>query len=538
MKLFKEYVSLGPSAGNVLPVADLGDLPAFNQALYAQKGNTVTKSDLDQVERYADKLFSALGIDVEFTKHFMDRVNDPRNMKQITSSELVRLFKQTYKKYGKKIAKLPSGAQAVINDMKTDINMPFVLNYKKNEIELIAKTVMRKKGFMTTSPKLSFESFVTEMNFFPKNLEERITLPVPPVDLQKEADKLKKIIENRTLEDEESIRNHDENSFYAIEKYCEKHGLIFHDNEMKDIVTQARPTIKYFKEHFNVPRPHEVDSSIKPMSSKTNKTKAYPSGHACQSMLVALYVTEKFPEHEKGIKEAAKECGMGRVKAGFHYLADYIAGNLLAEKMFMVINKGDYGKMIGEKRDAGYPDDSEKIGKKHYIIYKDRRDWYGFEVDRDGNQIGDAIFDPKKGELKKMILRFQEEVEEASRIPRKKGQPAGSDKHSDLYTDENPRGTIHGLGFKDVETARASVKKIENSGKKHAHKIQAAIAMEQRAREMGKKAEAAIYRTYIEKMKKITKQKNEKWSDKYKKSIDCSNPKGFSQRAHCQGKDN
>lgn len=28
----------------------------------------------------------------------------------------------------------------------------------------------------------------------------------------------------------------------------------------------------------------------------------------------------------------------------------------------------------------------------------------------------------------------------------------------------------------------------------------------------------------------------EKWSEKYKKSIDCSNPKGFSQRAHCQGK--
>lgn len=27
---------------------------------------------------------------------------------------------------------------------------------------------------------------------------------------------------------------------------------------------------------------------------------------------------------------------------------------------------------------------------------------------------------------------------------------------------------------------------------------------------------------------------NEKWSQKYKKSIDCNNPKGFSQRAHCQ----
>jgi phenylalanyl-tRNA synthetase alpha subunit len=28
----------------------------------------------------------------------------------------------------------------------------------------------------------------------------------------------------------------------------------------------------------------------------------------------------------------------------------------------------------------------------------------------------------------------------------------------------------------------------------------------------------------------------EKWSQKYKSSINCSNPKGFSQRAHCAGK--
>ena len=29
---------------------------------------------------------------------------------------------------------------------------------------------------------------------------------------------------------------------------------------------------------------------------------------------------------------------------------------------------------------------------------------------------------------------------------------------------------------------------------------------------------------------------NEKWSKEYKNSIDCNNPKGFSQRAHCQGR--
>ena len=88
------------------------------------------------------------------------------------------------------------------------------------------------------------------------------------------------------------------------------------------------------------------------------------------------------------------------------------------------------------------------------------------------------------------------------RIPRKKGQPANSKKHSDLYTDENPKGTIHGLGFKDVDTAKASVSKIRNSSRSHAHKIQAAVAMEQRAREMGKTSEAAVYRKFINSMKK------------------------------------
>ena len=122
------------------------------------------------------------------------------------------------------------------------------------------------------------------------------------------------------------------------------------------------------------------------------------------------------------------------------------------------------------------------------------------------------------------------------RIPRKKGQHRGSKSHSDLYTDENPKGTIKGLKFATVKDAQKSVSKIKNSGKSHAHKIQAAVAMEQRAKEMGKKSQAAVYRAYINKMKKKTKKKNEGWSEKYKKSIDCNNPKGFSQKAHCAGR--
>ena len=96
-------------------------------------------------------------------------------------------------------------------------------------------------------------------------------------------------------------------------------------------------------------------------------------------------------------------------------------------------------------------------------------------------------------------------MEATKRIPRKKGQPANSKKHSDLYTDENPKGTIHGLKFATVDDAKASVAKIKKSGRKHAHQIQAAIAMEQRARVMGKTGPAAVYRAFINSMKKKTK---------------------------------
>ena len=113
---------------------------------------SVSQSDLNQVERYADKLFAKVGLDIEFTKHFLQRVNDTRNQKPITSAELVRLFRQEYQKHGLTIGELPAEAEAVMKDMETDINVPFkiVLN-KDGDLDLIAKTIMRKPDFKTSN---------------------------------------------------------------------------------------------------------------------------------------------------------------------------------------------------------------------------------------------------------------------------------------------------------------------------------------------------------------------------------------------------
>ena len=113
---------------------------------------------------------------------------------------------------------------------------------------------------------------------------------------------------------------------------------------------------------------------------------------------------------------------------------------------------------------------------------------------------------------------YQKLSENNPRIPRKAGQPAKSKKHSDLYTDEDPKGTIHGLKFATVEDAKASVNKIKRSGRSHAHKIQAAVAMEQRAKVAGKTSAAAVYRSFINDMKEKTKKMRESlWANIKKK---------------------
>ena len=117
------------------------------------------KLSVDQiktVEEYADKLFKEVGMDVEFSKHFKDRLNDERNQKPISTAELIGFFKRAYEKSGKKISQLPVKAEAVIQDMRTDLNTPFVIEYdpKNKEVDLKMKTIMRKKEFQTTNPKI------------------------------------------------------------------------------------------------------------------------------------------------------------------------------------------------------------------------------------------------------------------------------------------------------------------------------------------------------------------------------------------------
>jgi acid phosphatase (class A) len=190
------------------------------------------------------------------------------------------------------------------------------------------------------------------MIFFRQNLHEVITLPEPPVDDLTEAYQVEKIIRQRTEKDVQSIQDHDQEPYYAIRKVCEKNGIEFHDSEFKQIIKESVPIIKHFKDFYNRARPAEVLSSLNTLPSKTNKTPSYPSGHATQSVILARYVAGKVPQLEKDLMKAAYECGYGRVQAGFHYVSDYDIGNLLGEKMYVLMNKMDYGQEMNEGKVA------------------------------------------------------------------------------------------------------------------------------------------------------------------------------------------
>lgn len=108
----------------------------------------ISQGGLNKIEDYLDKMFEVLNIDIEFSGHFHDRLNDPRNGKEIEPQELINSFNRLYQKHGQGLIN-HRNLDAVLTDFNNNLNIPFHLEYdkQKKEFELISKTIMRTKGF-------------------------------------------------------------------------------------------------------------------------------------------------------------------------------------------------------------------------------------------------------------------------------------------------------------------------------------------------------------------------------------------------------
>ena len=83
-------------------------------------------------------------------------------------------------------------------------------------------------------------------------------------------------------------------------------------------------------------------------------------------------------------------------------------------------------------------------------------------------------------------------------------KPKGSGRR--LYTDENPKDTVR-IKFATAKDARATVRKVKRVRKSYARKIQILTVGEQRARVMGKKTVASIFKSAKAGLRKARKRK-------------------------------
>jgi len=122
----------------------------FKQYITEQKCNLVGMKQIKAFEKFVDRMFEKFGIDFKFTRHFADRMGDERNTPCITMKELANFIKKIYAKQGKSI-KSVAGAESVIKDIQTDLNIPIAVTYdsRNDEFDVAMKTIMRKKNFRT-----------------------------------------------------------------------------------------------------------------------------------------------------------------------------------------------------------------------------------------------------------------------------------------------------------------------------------------------------------------------------------------------------
>ena len=149
----------------------------------------MAKADMDAVEKYADAQMSPEDIELgKETDHFFQRLNDPRNGKEISPAELTGFFKRLAKNKKKFLEFLKQYREFVVTDNRSNINIAFL----KVANKLIAKTVMRKVDFKSATPVFTTE--VAARYIEPKRVEAFLKKYPKVGDLmQKIVDKVKDV---------------------------------------------------------------------------------------------------------------------------------------------------------------------------------------------------------------------------------------------------------------------------------------------------------------------------------------------------------
>ncbi|MGH1377472.1 MAG: phosphatase PAP2 family protein [Alphaproteobacteria bacterium] len=167
--------------------------------------------------------------------------------------------------------------------------------------------------------------------------DEFFDVAPPPVnDSQITKDELSFLQEiAETKRDEDAVlRIHYENVAKNPQEFFAKEGLLnIESYKTVDLLSMIDEDHRYFilerKKHFARARPSQLDESLSTVIPNPAHA-SYPSGHASQSYMIALVLSEFDPENANKYKQFAIDVAHRREIAGVHYPSDSEAGRTLA----------------------------------------------------------------------------------------------------------------------------------------------------------------------------------------------------------------
>lgn len=166
----------------------------------------------------------------------------------------------------------------------------------------------------------------------------RILIPPPPPDSYRTAELpyvSMRYADPLTPRSQMSLldENHPE---YFSQKLVER-GLPAHTAELHAIAKNLVPVILAHKNYFNSARPYQLAQRVGTEFSyddlRSAQSPSYPSGHTVQAYVIALVLSEAYPQYRRVWLETAEAIAQSRIDRGVHVPSDNEGGKVLAVKL-------------------------------------------------------------------------------------------------------------------------------------------------------------------------------------------------------------
>ena len=182
-----------------------------------------------------------------------------------------------------------------------------------------------------------------ETKLFPDN--PKLTIKPPPTN---ESNKTRSEVfyllgYNDGVIDNEMVQAYDD-IVKAYMPVVEKNGLKVSSDELEEIIKESSKFVMKLKYKFNRPRPFQVAEfynidDFKRHKLDTAKTPSYPSGHAMQGRLLALYLSDKDPNNKNEYMMIGHNISESRIMARAHYVSDRKYGDMLGDELYKEMKK-------------------------------------------------------------------------------------------------------------------------------------------------------------------------------------------------------